>query len=100
MIKRLEQKLRIAGLEDNLVLELGLRPGTANWLARLATDIATQCGIDLAAMHRPAQLEQFFQLLKRSGYDDLLDAVAADAPLFAARLARAPDGDGGLPRAA
>lgn len=100
MIKHLGQKLRTAGLADNLIYDLELRPGTAHWLARLGIEVAEGQNRPLAALKGPAQLDAFFTALKMAGYHDLLDAIAADAPLFAARLATTPDGDDGLPLAA
>ena len=87
MIKRLDKKLRMAGLEDALQASLGVGANTASWLARLAYDAAHEDGIDLLAFRGHALLTQFFRQLDRADYSVLLDRISAEAPAFAAGLA-------------
>ena len=87
MIKRLNKKLRMAGLEDSLVAQLGLEPGSSAWLARLACDVADKNGVDLLEFRGPARISQLLWQLEGAGYQELLDRMAADAPTFAQSLA-------------
>jgi hypothetical protein len=86
MIKRLNKKLRMAGLEDSLVAHLGLEPGSASWLARLGCDVAEKDGVELLEFRGPAQITQLLWQLDRAGYNELLDRMAAQAPVLGRSL--------------
>jgi hypothetical protein len=86
MIKRLSNKLRVAGLEDNLVKELDLSSASANWLARLGCDIAKRQGLDLLALRGTLQVSLLVNLLQENGYRSLLDTLGKDNPRVAERL--------------
>ncbi len=87
MIKRLDKKLRMAGLEDSLVAQLGVAAGSSAWLARLGCDVSRKNGVDLLASRGPAQIAQLLWQLERAGYQELLDRMAADTPTLARSLA-------------
>ncbi len=86
MIKRLNKKLRMAGLEDSLVTQLGLEQGSASWLARLGCDVAFKDGVELLDFRGPAQITQLLWQLERAGYGALLDQMAATAPVLGRSL--------------
>ncbi|MBN7797849.1 hypothetical protein [Parahaliea mediterranea] len=86
MIHTFKHKLRMASLEDHLNYNLGLRPGMAVWLTRMAWDIAGQRNINLLAYRGEALLRQFISLLDSSAYSDLLDKAADSSPEFQAYL--------------
>ena len=87
MIKRLDRKLRMAGLEDSLVAQLGLEPGSASWLARLGCDVACKDGDEQLDFRGPAQIAQLLWQLERAGYSALLDQMADTAPVLGRSLA-------------
>jgi hypothetical protein len=89
MITKFKHKLRMAGLEDKLHHQLGLRPGMAVWMTRMAWDIAAQRNVDLLAYRGDALLAQFVQLLESSSYRNLLRMAADSSEAFAEYLAKA-----------
>lgn len=83
MITSFKTKLRMASIEDRLSHELGLRPGTAVWLTRMAWDVAGQRNINLMAYRGEHLLQQCLALLDDSDYSSLLCLTAGSSPKFA-----------------
>jgi hypothetical protein len=72
MISKFKQTLRIAALEDLLRHQLGLRPNTATWMARLAWDVAAENNVDLMAYRGNALLSQALELIEGSEHRSAL----------------------------